>query len=355
MTSLSIKSSTLKEALKRVGPSVDRRSSIAAMQCVRLRVDGESFEMMASCFEGQATYREARESAPEKIDICVHAERLAPVLSVSSEWTNVAMQKNGRAKFSTGSYNVTVPTFPGESFPLVSQEGTLIADIDVVGLSGLLSSVVFAANAKDIHEFCRGVWIESDGAQLTATATNGNILATAQATASAPTFAVLLPVHAAELLIEMDAQRLIVTEKNVTAISGGAELILNPMSTKPINWRLALPALKNAISFDGAPLREAVSMHRFYANKLGAVRFSLEGDDCTVEIMNSDHEAKIDLEADDIIGDAPFDFTFKGEQLAQILARAPSEKVTFYWDASKPRAFLVQNGNWRGVVSPLII
>jgi DNA polymerase III sliding clamp (beta) subunit (PCNA family) len=322
---------------------------------VRIRVGGDSFEMIAACAEGQATYREERLGNPdEALDICVHAERLAPVLSVAGEYVDVTVQKNGRAKFSTGGYNVTVPMFSGEDFPLVSLAGDPIADFDVVGLSALLSSVLFAANAKDIREFCRGVWLESDGSTLTATATNGNILATAQITTAAPAFAFLLLTHATELLIEMGASRLVVTQSHLAAYAGGAELILKPASFKPINWRLALPALKNTISFESAPLREAVSMHRFYGDKVGAVRFSTQGEECELEIMNSDHEAKIDFDALDVRGDEPFNFTFRGDQLAQILSRAPAEKVTFYWDAAKPRAFLVQNGNWRGVVSPLI-
>jgi DNA polymerase sliding clamp subunit (PCNA homolog) len=353
---ISVKSSSLKEGLKRVGPSVDRRSVLAVRQCVRIRVDGESFEMIAACEYGQATYREERlGDANKTLDVCVPADRLAPALGVASEYVDIDVQKNGRIKLSTGTYKVTVPVFQGEDFPLVTTEGSPIADIDVVGLSGLVSSVAFAADTKDIREFCRGVMLESDGKQLTATATNGNILATAQITTSAPAFGVLLHAHAAELLIEMDPKRLVVASSHVTAFNDGAELILKPMAAKVVDWRRTLPALKNAVSFDAAPLREAVSMHRFYGDKVGAVRFTTEGTECALEVMNSEDGANIDLDVFDVVGDADFSFTFRGDQLAQILTRAPAEKVTFYWDAAKPRAFLVQNGNWRGVVSPLIV
>jgi len=203
---ISIQSSSLKEALKRVGPSVDRRSHITAFQSVRIRVDGVVFEMIAAGMDGQAKYREGRLGDPAlTMDICVHADRLAPLLNVSGDWIDVTLQKNSRAKFSTAGYAVTVPTLPGDTMPLTKAEGDVIADFDIVGLSDLVSSVAFAANEKDIREFCRGVWIESDGAQLTATATNGNILATAQVTTAAPEFAVLLPARAAELLVDMDA------------------------------------------------------------------------------------------------------------------------------------------------------
>ncbi|KAH0437738.1 hypothetical protein KCU90_g3688, partial [Aureobasidium melanogenum] len=353
---ISIQSSSLKEALKRVGPSVDRRSHIAAFHSVRLRVDGGAFEMIAAGMDGQATYREERIGDPDKtMDICVHADRLAPLLSVSGDYIDVALQKNSRAKFSTAGYAVTVPTLPGDILPLTKAEGDLIADFDVVGLSELVSSVAFAANEKDIREFCRGVWIESDGTQLTATATNGNILATAQITTGAPEFAVLVPARSAELLVELDPNRLVITKSHLTAFGGNSELVLKPMATKPVNWRITLPEPKNAISFDAEPLREAVSMHRFYGDKIGSVKFSTEGSECSIAIASPDHEANIDLDSSEVIGDEPFNFTFRGDQLAKILTRAPAETVTFYWDAKKPRAFLVQNGNWRGVVSPLIV
>ncbi|MBK3841759.1 beta clamp domain-containing protein [Paraburkholderia aspalathi] len=342
--------------MKRVGPSVDRRSVLAVRQCVRIRVDGKSFEMIAACEYGQATYREERlGDAAKTLDVCVPADRLAPALGVASEYVDIDVQKNGRIKLSTGTYKVTVSVFQGEDFPLVTTEGSPIADIDVVGLSGLVSSVAFAADTKDIREFCRGVMLESDGKQLTATATNGNILATAQITTSAPAFGVLLHAHAAELLIEMDPKRLVVASSHVTAFNDGAELILKPMAQKVVDWRRTLPALKNAVSFDAAPLREAVSMHRYYGDKVGAVRFTTEGTECALEVMNSEDGANVDLDVFDVVGDADFSFTFRGDQLAQILTRAPAEKITFYWDAAKPRAFLVQNGNWRGVVSPLIV
>jgi len=353
---ISIQSSSLKEALKRVGPSVDRRSPLVAFQSVRIRVDEVAFEMVGAGMDGQATYREERIGAPDNgLDICVAADRLAPLLGVSGEWIDVTLQKNSRAKFATGGYAVTVPTLPGDSMPLTKTEGAVVADFDVVGLADLVSSVAFAANEKDIREFCRGVWIESDGEQLTTTATNGNILATAQVTTGAPKFAVLLPVRSAELLAEMDPARLVITNSHVTAMRENSELVLKPMTTKPINWRMTLPAPKNAITFDAGPLREAVSMHRFYGDKMGSVRFSAEGSECSIEIKSQEHEANIDIDASDVVGDEPFNFTFRGDQLAKILTRAPAETVTFYWDAAKPRAFLVQNGNWRGVVSPLIV
>jgi len=252
---ISIQSSSLKEALKRVGPSVDRRSHIAAFHSVRIRVDGAFFEMIAAGVDGQAMYREERLGDPDNaMDICVHADRLAPLLNVSGDYIDVALQKNSRAKFSTAGYAVTVPTLPGEILPLTKADGDVIADFDVVGLSELVSSVAFAANEKDILEFCRGVWIESDGAQLTATATNVNMLATAQVTTRAPEFSVLLPSRAAELLVDMEPNRLVITKSHLTAFHGNSELVLKPMATKPINWRSGLPALKNAISFDAEPL-----------------------------------------------------------------------------------------------------
>ncbi len=353
---ISIKSSTLRDALKQVGKSVDRRSVLAVLHCVRIRVDGESFEMIAACPEGQSTYREERFGDTDKrLDICVAPDRLAPALGFAGDYIDVSVQKNGRAKFSGSNGSVALPIYPGEMFPLIKPEGEVIADIDVIGLSGIVSSVAFAANAKDIREPMRGIWIESDGQQISATATNGNMLATAQITIASTPFGVLLPQQAAEMLADLETTRLIVTKSHVTACGGNTELVLKPMSAKYPDWRRTLPEPKNFISFESEPLREAVSMHRFYGDKMGAVKFTSEGTECAIEIVNSDHEANISLDADEIHGDEPFNFTFRGDQLAQILTRAPAEKVTFYWDAKKPRAFLVQNGNWRGVVSPLIV
>jgi DNA polymerase III sliding clamp (beta) subunit (PCNA family) len=234
-------------------------------------------------------------------------------------------------------------------------EGDVIADTTVEGLADIVGRVVFAANPKHTSEACRGVWIESDGKQLSAMATNVNVLATAQVQLACAPFSMLLSMTAAELLVSLDPKHIALTKSHFSASAGGTELILKPMSYKPINWRKALPDLKNSVTFDSKSLRAAVSMHRHYGDKIGAVRFKSEGTECSLEIVNPDNDALIELDAihsDDL---TEFNYVFSGHQLSQILAGAPDNNVTFFWNAENPRAFLVQNGNWRGVISPLIL
>ncbi|WP_310630783.1 hypothetical protein [Paraburkholderia sp.] len=353
---IEIQSSTLKEALKQVGPAIDRRSVIKAFQCVRLRIDGTQFEMIGGGTEGQATHRAALEfPVSESLDVCVEADRLAPLLAVANDSVSITIQKNERVKFATSSYNVAIPSLPGSVFPMVKADDQIKASTDVSGIAGLIGGVLFAANPRDIREFCRGVWIESDGEQISATATNGNVLATAQVPMAAAPFAVLISTDAAEMLVALDPQNIALTDAHFTASNGATDLVIKPMSFKPVDWRRTLPDPKNSITFEGAPLRDAVSMYRHYGDKIGGLRFSTEGEECTLEVVNTQNDATVDLDVEFSDEESTFNFAFIGAQLSQILQRAPDEKVTFFWNASNPRAFLVQNGNWRGVISPLTV
>lgn len=356
MSTITILTETMKEGLAQVGPAVDRRSIIRAFQSVRMRIEGSTIELMSGSVDGQTTFRAALdESVKQPIDVCVAADRLAPLVAVADETIDVSLQKNGRIKFSTSAYNVALPAHPGSEFPVVKVEGEPSVDVEVAGLSELISGVLFAANPRDIREFCKGVWIESDGTQVSATATNSNVLATAQVQMAAPRFAVLLSVPAAELLIGLNPVRIALHDSHFKAYGNQTEMVVNPLSRKPIDWRRTLPEPKNSITFDGKALREAVAMYRHYGDKVGSVRFSTSGNECTLEVVAQDNDARADLDVEIGEDETAFNYAFIGSQLSQILQRAPAESVTFYWNAKNARAFLVQNGNWRGVISPFTI
>lgn len=356
MPQITISTETMKEGLAQVGPAVDRRAIIRAFQSIRIRIEGSMIELMSGSVDGQTTFRaELDESVKQPIDVCVAADRLAPLVAVADETIDVSMQKNGRIKFSTSSYNVALPSLPGSEFPVVKVEGDPSVDVDVSGLSELIAGVIFAANPKDIRPFCQGVWLESDGTQVSATATNSNVLATAQVQMAAPPFAVMLSVPASELLIGLNPVRIALYESHFKAYGANTELVINPMSKKPIEWRRTLPDPKNSITFDGKALREAVAMYRHYGDKVGGVRFSTSGNECTLEVAAQDNDARAALDVEIGEDETAFNYAFIGSQLSQILQRAPVESVTFYWNAKNARAFLVQNGNWRGVISPLTI
>ena len=357
---ITIPSSVLKDAIKRVGPAVDRRSIINAFRSVRLFIDGTAFEMTAGSSDGQMKFRTELEYASKsKVDACIDVDRIAPLTTVCDDEVGISVQKNGRVKFSTSSYNVAVPFFPGEQFPLVSADGKPLADFDVVGLPGLISSVAFAANSKDIRPTCQGVWLQSDGELIAAVSTDGKILAASQVKLAATPFAVMISTDAAELLVSLDPTHLTLTAEHLIARDQFAELIVKPLLNQAFDWSRLLPAPKRSAKFESAPLREAVSMYRHYGDKVGTVKFKTEGTECTVEISNVDNDARAELEVELGDDDTVFDVAFSGSQLAQILQRAPADEVTFFWDQAspkeRPRAFLVQNGNWRGVITPLIV
>lgn len=352
---ISIETACMRKAIEHVGPSVGRKSSAMAFRHIRIRAQGSLIEFVGASGETQATYRgECQSKDDSAFDLCVPADRIAPILDIADLTITITPQDNGRVKFSTGKSRIALPSIPGWDFPIMRVEGDTVVDIDVAGLGDLLKAVSFAADPRDIREFCQGVWLESDGTELTATATDGHVMATAQVALAAPSFCTLLSVHAATLVASLDPEQITVTNSHITARRGNAEIVVVPMASRPINWRRMVPEPKSAITFDSASLREAVSLHKFYGDKLGAVRFSIKDGQYEIDIDDKENAANVSIDELESAGDHGFEFAFKGELLAQLLMRSPADKTTFYWDPqAKTRAVLVQNGNWRGVLSPL--
>ncbi|KVO11754.1 hypothetical protein [Burkholderia ubonensis] len=352
-----IETSDFASAFGLVDAAIDRRSNTTAMNCVRLRtIANHRLELFGASSAGQITTDVPMKIMQEgEFNVCVPAEKLAPLIASAADHVKLSMAPNGRLQFESKRTRGSIPMLPGAVMPEAHSPGEPLAEFDSPGIGALIESVAFVSDEKDIREYCQGVWLESDGKNVHAVATNVLMMATNQLAIGVPQFGFMLTEKSSLLLAGFDPERLIIMQDGVVAMRGDAKLHMKKALLKFPAWRKGMPELKNSITFSLAQLREAISVTRFYDSKLGVVRFLNDGDGYQIAIKDGEHEVDFDLDNVEQSGDAPFEHAFKGEQLAKMLARLSGETVTFFWDAIAPRGFLMQDGTWRGIVSRLTL
>lgn len=353
MNSVTLDATSLKAAFSAIDPLIDRRAHLP-LASMRLHVvDGVAMAHAENALGHACAPVVVVDADTGVMDICLPADRFAPALAVANDEFAISLGKSGRATVKTGTYKFTLPTLPGFDQPDLRRDEAIIAELEWPGLSDMVADVLFACDGKDVRPFAQGVWIASDGEFVDVVATNARVLSTTRQTLAGPTFGVLLPRQSAVHLSRFAAERITVTASYLTAHSKTGSLTLKPMSAKYIEWRKVFPEPKAGISFDAKQLRAAVGLHKFYGGTIGAVRIVAEGTECTVTSKDSVQESEAVVDVEELINTDGFDFAFDGGQLTNILERAHSGIVTFYWNPEKVIGFLVQNGNWRGLVTPM--
>lgn len=356
MNSVTFDARSLRGAFKIVDPMIERKSTIPALGCVRLAVQDGVASIRAGSTSGYAQSSVAIVDADTgPFDILIPADRLAPALNVAEEEFEVTIQKNARAAIQTGQYRFQVSTHPGKDLPELRVSENLIAEVDCGAIGKMASQVAFACDPKDIRPFAQGVWFESDGEKISVVATNDRMMATTHAAFKGQPFGFMLPQRSAMQLVDFDPERIEVTASYVVARRGVASITLMPSTSRYVAWQRAIPDPKCSVAFYTRQLLDALALHRAYDSDRGAVHFALEGETCSLKSKADDREVDASIDVHSTVNADDFSFSFDGSQLMRVLAHAPDDVVTIYWDSSKPASFLLQNGNWRGVVSRLKI
>ncbi|KOR22960.1 hypothetical protein [Burkholderia cenocepacia] len=348
-----VEASDFAGAFDLVEKAIDRRSIIPAAACIRLRAgDDHRIEYFGTSAAGTIATRTPMKILQEgDFDVCVPAEKLAPLVGKASGAIKLSITPNGRLLVESARSRAQLPMLPGATMPQPQSPGEALAEFDTPGLGELIESVAFIADDKDIRDFCQGVWIESDGEGIHVVATNVLMMATNQIAIKAPEFGFMLMEKSAALLTGFNPERIVVMQDGIIAVRGESTLQAKKALMKYPAWRRIPPDLKNSITFPLAQLRDAISVHRFYDSRIGAVRFFNDGDGYQIEIKDGEHDVDFELEGVEESGDVKFEYAFKGEQLAKMLARITGDKVTLFWDPARPVGFLMQEGSWRGIVS----
>ncbi|WP_233343678.1 hypothetical protein [Burkholderia cepacia] len=348
-----VEASDFAGAFDLVEKAIDRRSILPAATCIRLRAgDDHRIEYFGTSGAGTIATRTPMKILQEgEFDVCVPAEKLAPLVGKASGHIKLSITPAGRLLVESSRSRAQLPMMPGADMPQPQSPGAALAEVDVPGLGALVESVSFVADDKDIRDYCQGVWIESDGQAIHAVATDVVTMATNQIAIKAPEFGFMLMEKSAKLLTAFNPERIAVMQDGIIAIRGESTLQVKKALLKFPAWRRIAPDLKNSITFPLAQLRDAISVHRFYDSKIGAVRFFNDGDGYQIEIKDGEHDVEFELEGVEESGDVKFEHAFKGEQLAKMLARISGDQVTLFWDPAQPRGFLMQEGTWRGIVS----
>ncbi|WP_186056852.1 hypothetical protein [Burkholderia gladioli] len=351
-----VPATAFQDAFRGVAVTIERKNILPILSCVRLRTTYEGqLELTGMSSAGQITdLVNLLDDSAGDIDICIPAEKLAPIALSTHDSITIKPKEAGRVIVSTDRSRATLPSLDGADFPTMEVAEQIVAEFDSPGLGKLIESVAFVADERDIRDYCQGVWMESDGQSVQVVATDVKMMAVNQLTIAVPQFGFMLREKSAGLIAELDPERILVTDDAIIAERGSARLVVKKALHKFPDWRRVLPELNNSVTFRAEELRNAIGMHRVYDHKLGAVQFVYD-DGYLARIKDTEHEADFELSAigDDI--DTSLAHAFKGDQLAKMLAHIVSENVTIFWNGKKPVGFLMQEGTWRGIVSCLNI
>lgn len=351
-----VPATAFQDAFRDVAVTIERKNILPILSCVRLRTTYEGqLELTGMSSAGQITdLVNLLDNSAGDIDICIPAEKLAPIALSTHESITIKPKEAGRVIVSTDRSRATLPSLPGADFPTMDVADEVIAEFDSPSFGKLVESVAFVADERDIRDYCQGVWMESDGQSVQVVATDVLTMAVNEITIAVPQFGFMLREKSALLLSSLDPERILVTADAIIATRGSMRLVVKKALQKFPNWRRGLPELKNSVTFSTEELRNAIGMHRVYDGKVGAVQF-LYDDGYLARIKDAEHEADFELNAIGDEVDTSFVHAFKGEQLAKMLSHVDSEHVTIFWNADDPRGFLMQQGTWRGLVSRLTI
>ncbi|MGA0525018.1 hypothetical protein ACO2WH_24470, partial [Escherichia coli] len=109
--------------------------------------------------------------------------------------------------------------------PLMAAEGDAMVEFQSDWLAGAMGRVDYFAPVMDIRAHLNGVYIESNGNELCAVATNGAALAVMRTGADVGEFEAIIPKLHVEMLVKLGAATYTVYENFIAARADGVEIV----------------------------------------------------------------------------------------------------------------------------------
>lgn len=361
----SIAGNHLSAALKAAGQAVASKSVLPVLTHIRLQAaagDG------AVTFTGSDGHMSVIATVPadvedEAVDICLPVDKLTAAAGMGAP-TIIFTEKDGKTIARAGRCRLTIPTLPGRSFPEPKIVGTQIASFDAPGLTALIPTVAFAIAGPKQHDkpFLRSLWLECDGEAVHLVGCDGFMLA-ANCLPVSPSnfgeklseFGITITGDAAELLANVGAEHFEIYESHVVGSRDGVRVICNKQGAKYFDWRRMIPRPDQFVTFARNDLLQICPLHRIF-DEQGAIRFEQDGGDCAISISNGTQSVDAEIELKARADEAHLDASFDGPNLLRLLSQVKTDDVSLSWASNKQHSTgvcLLQDGSWRGILSPL--
>lgn len=353
---LSIAGNRLSEVLKIAGQAAAARSPIDILTHLRLQGEagGSTLAVTGSDLSLTVIATVPASIGPDDVDVCLPADKLQAVASIGAA-SVIFSRKDSKVIARAGSCRLTIPSIPGAGYPKVKIEGTPTATFSAPGLTALIPTVAFAAAGPKEHArpYLRNLWVESDGAAIHVTASNGAMLASNCLPIATEEFGVPFSVEAAELFASVGVEDFQIFERHIVGQRDGVKVICNRPPAKYFEWRRALPVPKQHVSFNREALLQVCPLHRLFDIK-GVVRFEQDYDVCSISITDGTQAVDAELEIKERGDESHLEGSFDGPSLLRLLGQVKTENVLISWaDSDTPGAHLLQDGSWRGLLAPL--
>lgn len=335
--------------------SVIKRSTIPVLSMVRVQADEHGARLIGTNTEAQITAEIEPQGKKLDIDLCIPLDRLQAAMKIAGP-TITIKAADGKANIKTGSSNLNPPAQPGEEMPLMAVEGDALVEFDSEWLAGAIERVDYIAPVMDIRTYLNGVFIESDGKELCAVATNGHALAAMRTDAIVEEFEAIIPKAHVGMLVRLGPATYTVYENFIAARADGVEIVAKLINAKYVVWRRVVhDGGKNAVTLNRAQLLSAASVAASFsaeANKkiTPAVRIDgRKGDVIVSNTCNDEFQMAVPTIAPKGM---PIDCGLNAAYLANTLKQLSGETVTLQWQDSLS-SFLITEDEFTAIIMPV--
>lgn len=361
----SITGKALGDAFKAANQAVLPKSPLPAFTHIRVigRADTDGVRLIGS--SGYVTVSASAEAeVDEDVDLCLPADKLNAICSLGAESITFKDEK-GKMVARAGRTRMTVPTLPGDIFPMPLLEGEPVAAFDAPELTDKIDTVSFAiaAQGRIDKPILRNLWIESDGTSAHLVGCDGltmatNVIAITPSAfgADVPAFGIAVPDTTAGILATIGADHFEVYKGHLLASGNGIQIICTLAPGRYIDWRRLLPNPDQFVTFSRDDLTTVCPLHRTFDSVGGIIRMEQDGKYCSLTISSEAHSVEADLELKQVTMESHLDASFVGSQLLRLIGQVKTEEVSISWvqpENSPPLSYLLQDGSWRGLLQPM--
>lgn len=361
----SITGKALSDAFKAANQAVLPKSPLPAFTHLRVtgRADTGAVRLIGS--SGYLTVSASAEaSIDEDVDLCLPADKVNAICSLNAATVTFSQDK-GKIVARAGRTRMTLPTLPGDIFPMPKLEGEPEAAFDAPDLTSKIDTVSFAIapQGRIDKPILRNLWLECDGQYAHLVGCDGLTMATNVVPvtptafgASVPSFGIAIPDTSASILGSIGADHFKVYKGHFLASGAGVQIICTLAPGRYIDWRRLLPNPDMFVTFSRDDLTTVCPLHRTFDRVDGIIRMEQDGKYCALTISSEAHSVEADLELKEVTLDSRLDASFVGSQLLRLISQVKTEDVSISWvqpEDSPPLSYLLQDGSWRGLLQPM--
>jgi DNA polymerase III subunit beta len=326
---LSVTHGGLKAVLNSLAGIVEKKSSIPALACVKLRTMDDLLEVEASDMETRKILR-MEAIIDEPGEALIPAARLKDAIKGASfERIELETLPNDRVEFRAGEYLVKIAGLPPGEFPEFPAEDTVEMEVEASDLHDMVRACLHAASRDETKPHLCGIRLITRGNIVLAVATDGRRLSLAgkQMPSGAIGAGVAVPLKGAEEILRLEDAPVTfgVTYRHVSLVQGGAEVYTRLIEGEYPDFCKAIPAESPImVTISGPDFLAAVKRVALFADRNGIV-LSLQRGFVLLSAGNGDNEAVDSVEC--ILHGPPRDIRFNDRYLIEALSSLPEGDI----------------------------